>query len=179
MAGKSLEYWQGRWEAIENEKMARHPGKEAPDDALNSEILLKILCEYIRVDPSCIISSPSTLLSRFFSNPHHSDSVYAAIGPYIELASTVYNVDPDGKYGHADVILARVKESLAEKEEEVGPDGDLGRILTVVEQKTGIKFSDIEKNSEILADEHRAAASARNKNKDWYPHPAYPWIPKQ
>jgi hypothetical protein len=126
--GHSKHYWQKKWD-------------DAPGEPYRKA--LSLLADYsggfrAPIGPGYWFRSTGRLL-RGKWNTHHGKAVARMMDIHLTLASTAYDVDERER---------TVKNLLGDLKRKLGssvmkPDGDLARIISVIEDSTGIVFDDI------------------------------------
>lgn len=142
MSGKSIKYWQQRWDAVKKspfpEQTMRMGHTKEEDDAIKTLVLLS---QY-----SCFFKFPlwpvGGSIGRFFSgrwNTHHGDAIQKAIAGFYTL-ETFGDLSCIGKEECYSVnyILALVKKEIGDNQ--IKPGGDLNNILQVIKEKTDFDY---------------------------------------
>jgi hypothetical protein len=139
MIGKSIDYWRQAWDSVAERS---YPGDVADHNVGKT---LGLLAQYSRFFKGMVAWGGS--IGRFFSgqwNTHHGDAVQNAIGNFYHM---------DGMYAYisafhaVEFVLAVVKREVGNNP--INPNGDLARILQVVNERTGVDYYTLDANEII------------------------------
>ena len=141
MSGKSIAYWRSKFEQFTRVRSDYHiqVAKDGYPEVIDFNAARKLLLEYSATTyhpRSSYGFSGGGWCSLFWAgrwNTHHAKEVQSAL-----FSCSRYN-GPFGKDKPTvlDLIIA-LKKTLAHKK--LNPEGDLSRILQVLEEKTGVSF---------------------------------------
>lgn len=141
MTGKSMQYWRYAWNNAKNESYYDQ------DSGKVLNLLSQYAAFYKKIPVIGLPIAWGGAIGRFFSgrcNTHHGSKVQSAIEDFFDMA---------GHYAHTETfhsvefILAKVKDKMGN--EPMKPNGDLARILKVINEKTGIDYQSLDAQSII------------------------------
>lgn len=141
MSGKSLNYWRNRFNFLDAKWGRKEPIDCAPPDWFDHTNIFWMLCEYSSSSYSGLWGvTGGGSWNRFWSgrwNTHYGDDVRSVLVPIRKLPLEQQTVNK---------LVSLLKIKLDGKL--LHPNGDLSRILKVVEEKTGVTLENCDARNE-------------------------------
>ncbi|VEG92257.1 hypothetical protein [Legionella spiritensis] len=144
MSGKPVDYWRNKYNHHYN-KWGREVNVKSPglaEDWYHASAIFWLLCEYSSASNSGLWGiQGGGRWSRFWSGrwgTHHGQAVTETLKAYKELSGQEQSVVN---------LLTILKQKLNDKP--LNPNGDLSRLLQVVQEKTAITFLDCDTENHL------------------------------